>query len=666
MGVEPLNRRSGRLWGLLSRLPFRVRGSERGLDPALQELKLRRALRKSIANATAAFDARDWSVALEKWDAIASEYGDFRAAATMSRLYLSVAERLSDPTRYMRCIEEYRARFNSNRADRLRIAVYTAIVGSYDSIKPPHVLNPRCEYVAFSDGPVASLGIFDVRPVTYIHEDPTRTARYVKTHPHVLLDDCDVAVWIDSNVMMVADIEPLVVPFLASGVPMAAVPHPHRRTITEELDECIRRKKDLPEVMQRQVAAYLEERLKPTDLFETNFMIFDLRRLETRKFLDAWWAEIERHSRRDQLSLGKALRWAGIDPHRLTEAPNSVRNHPFFAMVPHDRGQGPTSLLIEAVDAGEVDPYAAPSYATVREKRIRAQATRAVDIVICVHNALDDVKLCLESVAAKRQHGNQRTIVIDDGSGDSTASFLRDFAAGRDWVTLKRNGEPVGYTKAANQGMALSTAPFVILLNSDTIVTDGWAEKLADALHSTKGAGIVGPLSNAASHQSIPNHVSANDQTAVNDLPPGRTADDMNALCEAWTPATILPRVPLVHGFCFGIAREVLDTIGRFDETNFPRGYGEENDYCFRAADAGFGLVVATHTFVFHAKSKSYRSADRVPLMKAGSEALKRMHGADRVRRSVRSMQANPLFERFRKEAALLFGTGGPASECGR
>src|SRR5690606_36422617 len=117
---------------------------------------------------------------------------------------------------------------------------------------------------------------------------------------------------------------------------------------------------------------------------------------------------------------------------------------------------------------------------------------------------------------------------------------------------LYRSDTRRGYTKAANQGLAASTGEFVILLNSDTIVTNGWAEKLADAAFSLPGVGIVGPLSNAASHQSIPEHRSSLNQTAINELPPGYSADDMNRLCEKWTVVDVLPRVPLVHGFCFG------------------------------------------------------------------------------------------------------------------
>jgi O-antigen biosynthesis protein len=210
---------------------------------------------------------------------------------------------------------------------------------------------------------------------------------------------------------------------------------------------------------------------------------------------------------------------------------------------------------------------------------------------------------------------------------------------------------------AANQGLEASTGELVILLNSDTTVTDGWAEKLADAVFSTPGAGIVGPMSNAASHQSIPENRGSNTQIAINELPYGVTAEDMNRYCEQWTVAGLLPRVPLIHGFCFGVTREVIERLGLFDHKKFPGGYGEENDYWFRAADAGFSLVVASHTYIWHAKSESYRDSERVTLMKAAAETFRSLHGRLRIERAVRTMQENPILAQLRQNARRLEGT---------
>lgn len=302
--------------------------------------------------------------------------------------------------------------------------------------------------------------------------------------------------------------------------------------------------------------------------------------------------------------------------------------------------------------------HVGPSYMDVRGERIAAQQHRDIDIVVCVHNALEDVKLCLDSIRRARKTERQRLIIIDDGSHRTTAQYLEEFAGSASWVELHRNDQALGYTRAANQGLAASSGELVILLNSDTIVTDGWTEKMADAVFSTPGAGIVGPMSNAAQHQSIPEHRGSKDQTAINELPPGLTAEDMNRFCEQWTAAHSLPEVPRVHGFCFGVTREVIKKVGFFDEQNFPNGYGEEYDYCFRAADAGFGLVIATHTFIFHAKSRSYSDPARLALTQAGLETLARRHGSARIRRAVRSADQNPILEALRQRAWIL------ASQC--
>ena len=262
---------------------------------------------------------------------------------------------------------------------------------------------------------------------------------------------------------------------------------------------------------------------------------------------------------------------------------------------------------------------------------------------------------CLDSVAATRNAFQHRIVIVNDGSDEATSGWLKQFATSQLNTHLIRHEQAGGYTKAANAGLKMMDADMAILLNSDTIVGRHWIEKLLDAAYSNVGVGIVGPLSSAASHQSIPDHRSTANQTAINDLPKGYTVADMNAWCEKNSPANFIPRTPLVHGFCFALTREVVEKVGFFDEINFPFGYGEENDYCFRAADAGFSLAVATHTYVYHEKSQSYQSEKRVALAKAGNMRIRELHGTERVLRAVRSMQAHPHLERIRKSAAILY-----------
>ena len=609
-----------------------------------------------------AMRAGKWSEAESLWQKGLDLSAPDTRRASLARMNISVARRVTAIHRYKWRITEYaesRAR-RRDEDDRPRIAVYTVILGGYDSLKLPEVMDPRLDYIVFADVPIPNTGVFHVRPVTYFCHDMMRVARFVKTHPHFYLPKYDVVIWIDASVMILGDIYPFVESFLASGKLVAAIPHPFRSTIHEEVEECIRAGLDDPAVMRAQVALYRQDGLGDTRLAETGFSMFDLRDSRTTAFLDLWWSEIERHSRRDQISFNYATSRCGLDWHALMQKPANLRSHPAFALVPHSLDDSAGDALLEALGTPFVDPYSGPSYAEVRAGRISALADLQIDIVVCVRDALDEVKRCLESVRSTVREKGRRLIIVNDGSAEETTRYLEEFVAGVAWGELHHNRAPVGYTRAANQGMKASTGQLVVLLNSDTIVTADWLEKMADAVHTTPRAGIVGVMSNAASHQSIPEHRGGKEQTAINELPPGMTPEDMNRLCEAWTTIGCIPLVTLVHGFCIGITRQVIDRIGYFDDRHFPRGYGEENDYCFRAADAGFALVIATHTFVYHAKSRSYRDADRAQLMKSGRQTLVVLYGRARVDRSVRSMEENLILERFRRRAQALFQSSPP------
>ncbi|MDB5506210.1 MAG: glycosyl transferase, family 2 [Devosia sp.] len=541
------------------------------------------------------------------------------------------------------------ANYLATRTATPRVVVYSAVSGGYDTVLFHEHLMPDTQYVLFTDAALPDPYIFDQRPLPYVDEDPVRSARFVKLHPHMLLTDADVAIWVDGNVMIRGDVSASIASFRASGQPVAAVPHPLRTSPFEDARECIKRGKDDSGVIEAQMQRYTARGFASEALAETNFMMFRLDHPQLAPTLAAWWRELEAGSRRDQLSLNFALREAGASYYPLTTRPNSVRNHPDLAHFHHGTNRHTRRPGLP------VTPPTPRTYSDVMDERLARLRGRQVDVVVCVHNALDVVMPCLESVAKHRSVVDHRIVIVDDGSNAETAAWLSDFATRHANVHLIRHDTAIGYTRAANVGLRAMAGEFVILLNSDTVVAGPWIAKLLDAAVSHPGVGIVGPLSSAASHQSIPQHRSANNQTAINDLPPGYSVADLNHWCEVHTPADRLPRVPLVHGFCFGVTRTLIDKVGYLDEVNFPHGYGEENDYCLRAVDHGFSLVIATHTYVFHVKSQSYQSDRRVALMQAGNMKIRELHGKERVLRSVRSMQGHPELVRLRELALTLY-----------
>ena len=268
-----------------------------------------------------------------------------------------------------------------------------------------------------------------------------------------------------------------------------------------------------------------------------------------------------------------------------------------------------------------------------------------VDIVIPVHNAWHLSKSCIQSVLDTRDETIHRIIVIDDGSDDEAKRGMIRLGELSENFILSRSEFATGFTKAANRGLRLSNAPVVIVLNSDTIVEGSWISKLSRTLLKTPGVGIVGPLSNAASFQSIPRNgpsprERAVGQTPINDLPEGMDICKLNKLLEEQKAEPPF-RVPLIHGFCFTVRREVINDIGYFDEEAFPYGYGEEDDYCIRAVNAGWSLAISTDTYVWHKKSGSYTTERRRELVKLGGAKLIERYGEQRIKNIIQSLSAS-------------------------
>jgi len=262
----------------------------------------------------------------------------------------------------------------------------------------------------------------------------------------------------------------------------------------------------------------------------------------------------------------------------------------------------------------------------------------SVDVVVCVHDALPDVRRCLRSLLAAGEH-TLHLILVNDGSEEETARFLRWFAAQHPSVELIEHPEPPhGYTIAANLGLAASTGDYVALLNSDTLVTAGWLDEIIELGEGDAQIGIFGPLSNAASHQSVP-AVRAGGEWATNPAPAGITPDVIGLLVRRASDC-LAPRVPFINGFCYVIKRAVIDSLGTFDEETFAAGFGEENDYSIRALDAGFSLSIADRAYVHHAKSRSYGSR-RKEIAKDHYRRFQEKHGEDRVATLVAEIEAD-------------------------
>ena len=276
----------------------------------------------------------------------------------------------------------------------------------------------------------------------------------------------------------------------------------------------------------------------------------------------------------------------------------------------------------------------------------------SVDVIICVHDALEETKSCLDSIVHSTRMPYS-IVVVDDGSASETAGFLRDFSRSQGAVLI-RNDEARGYTRAANRALNQSTADYVVLLNSDTVVTPSWIDRLIACAESDDKVGIVGPLSNAASWQSVPDtFVGATTDWAVNVLAAGNTpADSASALAQY--SGRLYPEMPFLNGFCYLIKRAVIEQIGVFDEAAFGDGYGEENDYCLRAGKAGWKRTLADDAYVYHHETRSYTTEKKKELTKRADELLVQKYGSELINQGVAICHRGRVIEGIRARARVV------------
>lgn len=281
--------------------------------------------------------------------------------------------------------------------------------------------------------------------------------------------------------------------------------------------------------------------------------------------------------------------------------------------------------------------------------------TQSVDIIICVHNAYEDVKRCIESVFEFTSFP-YHIILVDDGSAEQTRDYLTGISNTCPNISLIRNEIGKGYTFAANAGLKSSTGDYVILLNSDTIVTPDWVDKMIMCCNSQPEIGIVGPLSNTASWQSVPEIFDSDGDWAHNKLPEDYSIEEFaELLCEK--SAHTYMNVPLLNGFCLMLSRSTINRIGFFDEETFGKGFGEEDDYNLRALQAGIKLAIADDTFIFHAQSKSYSDEKRLALCRISGQKVRAKHGDQTLDWAVSQMQNNQILLGIRARTKTMIET---------
>lgn len=235
------------------------------------------------------------------------------------------------------------------------------------------------------------------------------------------------------------------------------------------------------------------------------------------------------------------------------------------------------------------------------------------DIIIPVYNALDELKECIDSLIRNTNLNENRVIIVNDCSPDNGIDEYLSTINDCNNIIVYHNDTNLGFVGTVNVGMKKSNND-VLLLNSDTVVTPGWLEKIKRVAYSDDTIGSVTPLTNNGTICSVPEFLQDNE------IPAGYTIDSFSRFIEV-TSFNLSPEIPTAVGFCMFIKRKAIDEIGYFDEIAFGKGYGEENDFCCRLIEFGYRNVLADNTFIYHKGSMSFQG-EKLKLMQKNLAVL--------------------------------------------
>lgn len=225
--------------------------------------------------------------------------------------------------------------------------VYTCTFDDYDHNFGPLVRTPNTRFLRYGTSRPNRWRIWEHRLVPAAMQLPTQTQtnRRFKFFPGDAALGCDIAIYVDGNILIRADLSPLIREFRESGADIALFRHPSGRTVGEEMDFALGRKisaQDGP-LLQAQRETYRGLGLLDAPITENTIIFYRMNSSKVAELGKLWWKEFERFCKRDQVSLPFVLRQVAPKVHVWDwhfHAP-SARNT-YFARVPH---RSPNSLV---------------------------------------------------------------------------------------------------------------------------------------------------------------------------------------------------------------------------------------------------------------------------------------------------------------------------------
>ena len=258
------------------------------------------------------------------------------------------------------------------------------------------------------------------------------------------------------------------------------------------------------------------------------------------------------------------------------------------------------------------------------------RARTDVAVVVVTYNALPWIERCVESVAP------YETVVVDNGSADGTAAFVRERFPHVRVLEQENRGLAAGW----NAGLRATETPYAFILNADAwLATDDALDRLCGVADAHPRAAVVGPRLR---------------------FPDGRLQRSVRGFPTPWRLATeylflrkLAPRSQALNGFYAAafdhdrereadfvmgaamlVRRAAVEEVGELDEDFFL--FSEETDWCYRFVRAGWQVLFTPAAEVVHVHGAAHGGRMFKENLRGHLRFLLKHHGAAAAERARR------------------------------
>jgi GT2 family glycosyltransferase len=236
--------------------------------------------------------------------------------------------------------------------------------------------------------------------------------------------------------------------------------------------------------------------------------------------------------------------------------------------------------------------------------------TACVSAILVNYNGGPELRAALQSIADELSGVSWEGFVVDNHSTDGSQAVVQEFAS---TTKLIQNEANIGFSRAVNQGIAAASAPLVLIMNPDCLLTPGALAVLRGEIEAFENCAIVGPRilnpdgSVQGSARGDPNMLTGlfGRTTMLRRLMPDLPVSRRNVIEGAERDGRRSIVVDWLSGACMLARRAALESVGGFDERYFL--YWEDADLCRRLRARGYQIRYAPVATAVHRVGHSSR-----------------------------------------------------------